>query len=417
MNSTNQLQNLLQQVSIINRKYQEITAITGEHFNLFSIMRMETSEDWTHSAIITELLSSNGSHGQGNKFIKIFIDYVNQHILQKDEEKDPITLFNQCLVKLKKRIGTINDDYTTGGEIDIYIEEGDKCIIIENKIYAKDQKNQLLRYHNYGNRKKKCWLFYLTLDKKLPDDYITGSDEGVKKKVIPISYKEHILAWLELCKREVADYPLIRESLTQYINLLKKLTNQATNKKMESEIVKAIISSTDSLSAAFDISRNIEYIYDPLLDVLKKQLKEKAEILGFKTEDHDWGNSTRTSPDAYYYFNLPDTKYGTYIALGFDEKNCVDFSIGIYSDDKILNPGTEKYLLLQREITKRLEFIGECETDTQEKYLYVCYKPTEESLIAWHEYDIWMSIPSGETAEKLIGLVKAVYENIKDLEL
>jgi hypothetical protein len=415
MKDTYSLQSLLQQVSVINRKYEDITAVTGERFNLFSIMHMETSEDWTHSTIITELLRSDGSHGQGNKFIKIFIDYVNQMVLQKGDGQERLALFDQYQAKAKKRIGKINDEYTLGGEIDIYVEDAEKCIIIENKIYAKGQRNQLLRYYNYGCRKKKCWLFYLTLEGRLPVDYETGNNNEVRNNVISISYKEHILAWLELCKREVADLPVIRESLTQYIYLLKKLTNQSTNKKMEGEIINAIIASPDSMSAALDVSNTIDKIYDPLLEVLKKEIKDKAEMLRFKTKDDKWGISTRVLAESYYYFYLPDTKYGVSIALGFDEKNCKDFSIGVYSDNDKLQPGSEPFIKLQREITERLEFIGECHIPCQKDYLYVCYKLNDESLVAWNKNDIWIGILNGQTGTKLVELVNTVYKNIKDL--
>jgi hypothetical protein len=417
MKDTYPLQSLLQQVSAINRKYEDITVVTGERFNLFSIMHMETSEDWTHSAIITELLSSNGSHGQGNKFIKIFIDYINQMVLHNGNGHETLAPFDQYQAKSKKRIGKINDEYTQGGEIDIYVEDTEKCIIIENKIYAKGQKNQLLRYYNYGCRKKNCWLFYLTLEGRLPVEYETGNNNEVKNKVISISYKEHILAWLELCKREVADLPLIRESLTQYIYLLKKLTNQSTNKKMEGEIIKAVIYSSDTLSAAFDVSNTIEKIYDPLLEMLKEQLTAKAAERGFKTEDHEWGNRTRTVDDSYFYFRPVVTKYGVYIALGFDEKAYGSFSIGVYSDNDKLKPGTEQFIILQREITGRLKSIGECHFPCQKNYLYVCYELNDEFLKAWNENDIWIGIPNGQTATKLVELVKTVYEKIKDLEI
>lgn len=415
MKDTYPLQSLLQQVSAINRKYEDITAVTGERFNLFSIMGMETSEDWTHSSIITDLLNSNGSHGQGNKFSKIFIDYINQNVLQKGEGREPLTLFDKCKAKAKKRIGTIDEDYLRGGEIDIYVEDGDKCIIIENKIHAKGQKNQLLRYYHYGRRMKSFWLIYLTLDGRPADDFVTGGNEEVKKKVISISYKEHIIPWLELCKREVVDLPVIRESLTQYIYLLKKLTNQSTNKKMEGEIINAVLSSPDTLSAAFDINNSIDKIYETLLVVLKKQLTEKAEMLRFKTEDEEWGTGARSLPESYYYFHLPDAKYGTNIAFGFDRKNCLDFSVGVYSDNDKLQRDSEQFMLLQREITQRLEFLGECHLAYQKDYLYVCYKLNDKSLTEWYNNDIWIGIPTGQTATKLIELVNTIYENIKDL--
>ena len=55
---------------------------------------------------------------------------------------------------------------TTGGRIDIILEDGEHAIIIENKIYATDQHHQLLRYNNYGKQRfpKGFKLIYLTLD-------------------------------------------------------------------------------------------------------------------------------------------------------------------------------------------------------------------------------------------------------------
>ena len=50
------INSLLQQVSIIQRKYDEIAKITGGNFNIFSIMRAESDEVRTHSRIIAEFL-------------------------------------------------------------------------------------------------------------------------------------------------------------------------------------------------------------------------------------------------------------------------------------------------------------------------------------------------------------------------
>mgnify|MGYP000526485501 CR=1 FL=1 len=51
------IKNLLQQVSIIKKKYDEIAKITGENFNIFSIMRAESDEVRTHSRIIADFLN------------------------------------------------------------------------------------------------------------------------------------------------------------------------------------------------------------------------------------------------------------------------------------------------------------------------------------------------------------------------
>lgn len=67
------INNLLQQVSIIQKKYDEIAKITGENFNIFSIMRAENDEVRTHSRIIAEFLNPKGIHNQGSVFLKLFL--------------------------------------------------------------------------------------------------------------------------------------------------------------------------------------------------------------------------------------------------------------------------------------------------------------------------------------------------------
>jgi hypothetical protein len=60
--------NVLQQVSLINDKYRQITELTGEGFNIFRILKVETKEVRMHSALISDLLNPNGSHGKADAF-------------------------------------------------------------------------------------------------------------------------------------------------------------------------------------------------------------------------------------------------------------------------------------------------------------------------------------------------------------
>lgn len=409
-------QSLFNDIDAIIKRYEARALTTGEKFNLFTIMRMETSEDWTHSAIIAELLNSHGSHGQGDKFFRLFLEVVNSKLSQCGE---PATAFGIYNLWLKKRIGKINDAFSEGGEIDIYIEDTRTCLIIENKIYAKDQQKQLLRYINYGKgRRSRVLLLYLTLDgRQYPDDI--DLDIETRRRIICISYKNEILAWLEQCKKEVGRLRLIQESLSQYIYLIRKLTNQSMNKEMEDDIIKRVISDRNSLSVAFalkEIMKNdVSNIYDPLLKELKNQLSEKAGALGYKTTDEAWGLSTRLKDDSCFQFTAPGIAYNLYVAFAFDNKNCEDFSIGIYTDE--LKPATDSFRRLQLEFIKRLEpTIGRPDVGTQDKYLYVCYELDDDSLTLWSKRDIWLDIPNGQTANKLMELVKVIFESIKSID-
>ncbi len=224
------IENLLTNVSHISKKYDEIAKITGENFNIFSVMRMESDEVKTHSRVIAELLNPKGSHSQGSIFLKLFFAEIKE--LSKIEDFD----FENAKVLVEEHIGLINEDYTKGGYIDISIKDNNNQIVIENKIYAVDQFGQLLRYKNHY---PECKLLYLTLDCKEP------SDESKGNLVLGydfhcISYENNILDWLNKCQKETVDIPMLREMIKQYSNLIKKLTGKLNNQKMESDIKELI---------------------------------------------------------------------------------------------------------------------------------------------------------------------------------
>lgn len=228
---TKQLKNFLYQVSAISKKYEEIAKLTGENFNIFKILRLTSAEVRNHSAFIAELLDPKGSHDQGEVFLRLFVEQL------KLSEID----YSSAKVEIEKYIGRVSEKNDEGGRIDILITNNNKnAIIIENKIYAKDQKNQLIRYNEFGDREHKGQfvILYLTLDGSYPSNESLGNRTDIRFQCI--SYQKDIISWLEKCKEKAVNHPTLRETLTQYINLTKFLTNQLTNCKMENEIEKLL---------------------------------------------------------------------------------------------------------------------------------------------------------------------------------
>ena len=188
-----------------------------ESFNLFSILNVERREEHTHSAFIAELLDKDGSHLLGNTFLKLFLSTLETSI-EVDFDVD------NYLVVVEKYIGYNNYEESTGGRIDIYLEDKTtgSSISIENKIDAGDQPKQLKRYHNYNLGKNT--VLYLTLDgKEASEDSCEDLELG--KDYHCIGYNSHIKDWLERCLKEASDHPILRESLKQYLLLIKQLTN------------------------------------------------------------------------------------------------------------------------------------------------------------------------------------------------
>lgn len=255
---------ILYRVKQILKHQEEIAVLKGENFNIFSILKMESRENDTHSAFLGELLNPKGSHYFGNTFLKLFLNQIGNEKLDADTAN----------VMLEYAIGTNDHENLTGGRVDIYIkDDAGNTVCIENKIYAIDQPNQLKRYANHNKSKNK--VYYLTLN---GDDASDGSknDLLIDINYSCLSYHTTIIEWLEACCKEATDQPIIRESIKQYIILLKKLTNQLSDTKMEKEIKDLTIA---NYKAAKTISSNIEAVE---LEYTRKFLGEIKEVLNNK---------------------------------------------------------------------------------------------------------------------------------------
>lgn len=227
----------------------------GELFNEFNILGLESKEVRLHSAFLAELLRPNGMSGVGNAFQKAFLAILGL----------PENYIVDGRVSVELFIGKITD--TEGGRIDIIMEDGNHAIIIENKIYARDEPAQLLRYTNFAknNYPYGYRLLYLTLDGKEASD---DSAQGCPYQCI--SYKNEISKWLEECARISFDRPLVRETIRQYINLIKQLTNQSMGTLEDNKLVELVASP--------------EHVAEYLMIINNQTPIENRIRLGFVTE-------------------------------------------------------------------------------------------------------------------------------------
>ena len=288
------IQNLLNQVAIINQKHEEILDATGGRFNMFRVCGVNHYEN-THSAIIAEFLNPKGSHGLKSKLLECFIETLgNDFVIDK---------FN-C-----ENANVITEHAFNDGRMDIVIIDNQrKAIIIENKIYADDQPEQLKRYDNYAvetYKKGNYQILYLTLS---GDDASEQSGQGVE--YLPISHKETIIKWLDKCVSIAARFPMVRETINQYINHLKQLTNQDMDTKHKEDII-LLLSKTENIGSMFSIGEIFDNVKNHLakkmflteLTAICKELK-----LVNKSEEFDYVNtcnrSLKIENPAWKYFDI-----------------------------------------------------------------------------------------------------------------
>lgn len=260
------IQSLLQQVQVLVSKEKAIQHEKyrrGESFNIFKVCGVNHYEV-THSSILAEFLNPCGTHGQGMDFLNEFLK-TNGLCNFVFADKDGVVVETEHAFSIKTKEG----EYT--GRIDILIHDSKKAIIIENKIYAQDQYNQLSRYETYAKERypDNYKIIYLTLDQHDPND-----ESSKKVSYIPISYSEHIIAWLTSCKNITIDKPLIRESLTQYIQHIKELTNTIDmDAETNNELMKILISNLSATNQIIQMQGEIE------MHVVKKHIIPLLESL------------------------------------------------------------------------------------------------------------------------------------------
>ena len=229
--SNARLENILKQVREMQVKSDERAEVTGENFNVFSILDRERKEVTTHSAIIAELLNPHGSHSQRTLFLKLFLKQLEPAIDVSNGHSE---------FKVRTEEFVFHPEKKEKGFLDIVIESVDAYIVIENKIDTKDTEGQLEKYCKHIKKIKKDTkvLLYLTPEGEGPTAkklILCGKGPVYKLKDFPfplmcLSYKDFIDEWLDACIKEVARIPQIGETLHQYQMTVRKLTGKLTGK-------------------------------------------------------------------------------------------------------------------------------------------------------------------------------------------
>ena len=282
----------------------------GELFNIFNILKLQSNEVRLHSALLAELLCPNGSHGASSLFLKAFLKVIGE---DEDYIKAPVAknITERYIGKKTK---------TEGGIIDIIIEDGNHAIIIENKIYAPDQENQLLRYYNYGKKKfpNGFKLLYLTLHGDDASDYSLGGEDIQPQN---ISYANEIIDWLEQCYELAKDRDNAKTIINQYNELVKELIGKDMDKQYL-ERLKEITLAPENETAVGEILK----MQDEWMDEIRERhiwqpLKKYAESKGMKYGEDD-NSSWIYKQEWKYYGVLIDYDKGWYVGISwYNEPN------------------------------------------------------------------------------------------------
>ena len=307
---------LLLFAEVERRHAGSLARATGVHFNIFKILGIGHYEVRTHSPILGDLLNPKGSHGQGDVFLRLFIDQLDI------KDFDPAS----ARLELEYHIGPVTEK--SGGRIDIVILDAKgHAIFIENKIYASDQEKQLQRYRD---RNAQARLFYLTLKGDLPVGFTEESLKSIG--AIRISYASDIRDWLVACQKEAASLPQVRETISQYLHLIRELTGQSLTQFMNEELINKIIGDADRLSAYFALTSELENVKASLVAKLDAQLDDVAKTVNLIRDGHLKNLHVKYS--GIYFTTDGIAKHNLRIGFCFDRGGFQDLDFGFSKIDK-----------------------------------------------------------------------------------
>lgn len=265
----NQIRSLLSEVQIVVRKNREMLDRTEWNFNVFQLCGINHYENW-HSKILAEFLNPHGTHGLGDEFLRLFLEQL----------RIDFVVTPSCEVTTELSMSK--------GRMDIVIRGQEWVVVIENKVYAGEQDDQLARYwdwakENYGEKNSR--LLYLTLNGKKSE-----TANGIP--YMRVSYSEDLLKWISACVRIASERPFVRETLRQYRNHIKKLTGKNLEEEAMSELIE-ILSEPQNFEAATQVMNYWASARDAIARKIICEAVAELDGLCQIDENSDWNFSAR----------------------------------------------------------------------------------------------------------------------------
>jgi hypothetical protein len=180
-------------------------------FNIFRILRIARREVIFHTPFLANLLTPSGSHAQGELFLQLFFERLHTKS-QSDSH-----------LRADTRWSVLTEQVTDSGNFDIHL----RCrpfgcqVVVENKIDAVDQHNQLSRYWAQMGKELAHFphrlLVYLTPRDRTPNPGTAGLPPHVN-----LTYQDDIRAVL-VKALSLITAPRLSHSLQQYLEIVESL--------------------------------------------------------------------------------------------------------------------------------------------------------------------------------------------------
>ncbi len=206
-------------------------------FTLLGSVLSVNDEVRLHTRFIYALLNPSGKHYQGTLFLELFLNSIGRQ-----------GWLDLSSVSIRK-------EYVPNGEvdqIDLYITDGSRQLVIENKLNAQDQKRQVARYLRAvgatdPEQANETLFIYLTKGRTKPSrhglgelnlceqaTYLVNAQGQPLALYQNLSYrrndKDTIHAWIEACAKVVEINSNVAWALADYQAIVERATSEYVSK-------------------------------------------------------------------------------------------------------------------------------------------------------------------------------------------
>jgi hypothetical protein len=325
----------IKSVREVQKIYDPIVAFNFNSLNFFKPGENKVSE------ILAFFLDPKKPHGQGAKFLELFLKKIE---------------FDKNILDLTKVECECEHGIEGQRRIDVLIKFGDNDfgIAIENKLWGKDQENQLKDY-NEALKNKGFKTGYLLL-------YLTPYQNDPRKESIDVKLYEHLtkngrlqtIGYTDHIIGCVHDWAMnctadrVRSFLLDFEQYLK---NEFLGEIIMDEnkiIAEYALKNEENLEVAFGTFNAFNTVQKQLMEKLASQFEGIAIKYGFSPI-----NNLSLEQNSYFHFSK-EIWIGAKIAFQFEGANANGFKYGIcYKDENVkLRPEVENNLLTTFKIKK-----------------------------------------------------------------
>ncbi len=292
-------------------------------FNSFDFIE---PDEMRLSSILAWLLSSRATHGQGGRFLHVFIKCVFRSCSE-------LAWLPEACEKAEAHIEfTVN-----GGRLDILIRSADRTLVIENKAGAGDQPDQIKRYAVYLDSLNQAdtRLIYLTPDGSEPSTESIAEQEKVRRieagQLHCWSYQEHILEWLAEC-RAVCRADRVSIFIDEFAQYIRKRFIGIADMTVQGQLVQDVTRSLDTLAPAMQVILAADAIRAKLLSTLCSQIqtaimhREGWSLVDWNMSSKKWsGFSIRFSDNGQFIFC---------VEFGSSDYNSFTYGVGMKNKEE-----------------------------------------------------------------------------------